>query len=79
MTEPLTLALISDIHHGEDDGTKAGGRALEFVRDFVDAVNGMAVDLVVELGDPNPLPSRWNRDAFSLGVRWIIGNNGQGL
>lgn len=51
MTESLTLALITDIHIGEDTGTKAGSRALEFVGDFVAAVNGLPVDLVLDLGD----------------------------
>lgn len=51
MQQPLKIALIADIHHGIDIGTKLGSAALTLMRPFVDWVNAVRPDLVVELGD----------------------------
>lgn len=47
----LRLALITDIHHGEDHGTKLGSHALPLLSDFLEWVAGVGPDLIVELGD----------------------------
>lgn len=47
----LKIALIADIHHGVDMGTKLGSAALTLLQPFVDWVNAIQPDLVVELGD----------------------------
>lgn len=51
MTDVLRIALIADIHHGLDVGTKLGTAALTLLQPFVDWVNAIGPDLVVELGD----------------------------
>lgn len=51
MPNALKIALIADIHHGIDMGTKLGSAALPLMRPFVDWVNAIQPDLVVELGD----------------------------
>jgi hypothetical protein len=51
MAHTLKIALIADIHHGIDQGTKLGSAALALLRPFVDWVNAIRPDLVVELGD----------------------------
>ncbi|MCC7017313.1 MAG: metallophosphoesterase [Rhodospirillales bacterium] len=51
MANALRIALIADIHHGIDMGTKLGSAALPLMRPFVDWVNANRPDLVVELGD----------------------------
>ena len=51
MANALRIALIADIHHGMDQGTKLGSAALDLLRPFVDWVNATGPDLVVELGD----------------------------
>ena len=51
MPSSLKIALIADIHHGIDAGTKLGSAALTLMRPFVDWVNAVRPDLVVELGD----------------------------
>ena len=51
MTAPLKIALIADIHHGIDVGTKLGAAALPLLKSFVNWVNDLRPDLVVELGD----------------------------
>lgn len=51
MANALKIALIADIHHGIDMGTKLGSAALPLMRPFVDWVNAIQPDLVVELGD----------------------------
>ena len=47
----LKIALIADIHHGVDVGTKLGAAAMTLMRPFVDWVDHVQPDLVVELGD----------------------------
>ena len=47
----LRLAVVTDIHHGPDTRTKCGNAALGLTRDFVEAVNALQPDAVVELGD----------------------------
>lgn len=51
MADSLKIALITDIHHGVDVGTKLGAAALTLLQPFVDWVNDIRPDLVVELGD----------------------------
>jgi Icc protein len=51
MTQALKIALIADIHHGIDVGTKLGSAALPLLQPFVDWVNDVRPHLVVELGD----------------------------
>jgi Icc protein len=51
MATALKIALIADIHHGNDIGTKLGSAALVLMQPFVDWVNAIRPDLVVELGD----------------------------
>ena len=51
MPTRLKIALIADIHHGVDVGTKLGSAALTLMRPFVDWVDAINPDLVVELGD----------------------------
>jgi Icc protein len=51
MAHALKVALIADIHHGVDIGTKLGSAALPLLQPFVEWVNAIRPDLVVELGD----------------------------
>jgi predicted phosphodiesterase len=51
MAHALRIALIADIHHGVDIGTKLGSAALTLLQPFVEWVNAVRPDLVVELGD----------------------------
>ena len=51
MVDSLRIALIADIHHGIDVGTKLGSAALTLLQPFVDWVTHVQPDLVVELGD----------------------------
>lgn len=51
MAQALKIALIADIHHGIDVGTKLGSAALTLLQPFVDWVHGIRPHLVVELGD----------------------------
>ena len=51
MPNTLKIAVIADIHHGIDVGTKLGSAAVTLMRPFVDWVNSVSPDLVVELGD----------------------------
>ncbi len=51
MTLPIRLALITDIHHGRFTEAKAGPEALRLLDEFIDAVNDLGADLVVDLGD----------------------------
>jgi metallophosphoesterase superfamily enzyme len=67
MANALKIALIADIHHGVDQGTKLGSAALALMQPFVDWVNAIRPDLVVELGDRiNDLDKdadlKWTRD-----------------
>jgi len=70
MANALRIALIADIHHGVDQGTKLGSAALTLLQPFVDWVNAIGPDLVVELGDRiNDLDKdadrQWTRDIAS--------------
>ncbi len=51
MVNSVRLALVTDIHHGADIGTKGGRQALPLLHDFCDWVEGMQPDLVVDFGD----------------------------
>ena len=51
MTEPLTLALVTDIHNGRASLTKRGPEALRLVEEFIEFAETSSPDLVVELGD----------------------------
>jgi Icc protein len=51
MSAALRIALVTDIHHGADTGTKVGSQALPLLRRFCDRAEDLAVDLVVEMGD----------------------------
>src|SRR5215831_15381059 len=51
MANALRIALIADIHHGVDQGTKLGSAALDLMQPFVDWVNAIQPEIVVELGD----------------------------
>ena len=70
MANTLRIALIADIHHGVDQGTKLGSAALALLQPFVDWVNAIGPSLVVELGDRiNDLDKdadrMWTRDIAS--------------
>src|SRR5262245_49941049 len=86
MANTLQIALIADIHHGIDQGTKLRSAALPLLQPFVDWVNAITPDLVVELGDRiNDLDKdadrTWTRDiadAFTAVQRpcvHILGNH----
>jgi 3',5'-cyclic-AMP phosphodiesterase len=45
------LAIIADIHHGRDDGTKKGSAALPLLERFIRDVDKGDFDAVIELGD----------------------------
>ena len=86
MATPLTIALIADIHHGVDQGTKLGSAAMALMRPFVDWANATRPDLVVELGDrindrDRDADRQWTRDvahAFAAVQRpcvHILGNH----
>src|SRR4030095_455270 len=67
MATTLKIALIADIHHGVDQGTKLGSAALALMQPFVDWANAIRPELVVELGDRiNDLDKgadlRWTQD-----------------
>jgi hypothetical protein len=47
----LRLAIITDIHHGADVQTKCGRAALALTRQFVEDVNILKPDAVIEMGD----------------------------
>ena len=51
MQKPLTIAVISDIHHGPDRFGKKGDEALELLKRVVGQFNSMEIDLVIDLGD----------------------------
>jgi predicted phosphodiesterase len=51
LTEPLTFALVTDIHSGRASLTKRGPEALRLVEEFVEFAETSGPDLVVELGD----------------------------
>ncbi len=51
MPEPLRLALVADIHHGEDKLTKRGGAALGLLDRFLAFAGDWGADMIVDLGD----------------------------
>lgn len=51
MTEPLRIAIVADIHHGEDHFTKKGSAALPLMEEFARFVADARPDAVVDLGD----------------------------
>jgi Icc-related predicted phosphoesterase len=48
---PLRIAVVTDIHHGEDSHTKKGSAALRLIADFARFVDDIRPDAVLELGD----------------------------
>jgi hypothetical protein len=50
-SEPVRIAVVADIHHGQDRLTKKGGRALPLLEEFVRFVEQTRPDAVVDLGD----------------------------
>lgn len=51
MAKPLRLALIADIHHGENSFTKMGGHALPLMAEFRRFAADSSPDAVIDLGD----------------------------
>ena len=51
MADALKLAIVTDIHHGADTGTKRGSAALPLLRRFIDFADNWAPDAVLDLGD----------------------------
>lgn len=51
MTRPLRLAIVADIHHGENSFTKVGARALPLMAEFARFVADARPDAVIDLGD----------------------------
>ena len=51
MADTLRLALVADIHHGEDHFTKKGSAALDLMQDFARFVADVRPDAVIDLGD----------------------------
>ncbi len=49
----LRLALIADIHHGPDQGTKMGAAALPLMQDVLPELKAANADAVIELGGPH--------------------------
>lgn len=47
----LRLALIADIHHGPDKGTKIGSAAVPLMRDVLPELQAVNAHAVIELGD----------------------------
>ncbi|MFW6234286.1 MAG: metallophosphoesterase family protein [Spirochaetota bacterium] len=47
----VRVAVIADIHHGRDDETKLGSKALSLLDDALAAISGVNPDLLVDLGD----------------------------
>ena len=45
------LAIVTDVHHGQDSFTKKGTAALGLLEQFTDEVSGGAFDAVIDLGD----------------------------
>jgi 3',5'-cyclic-AMP phosphodiesterase len=48
---PLRIAVVTDIHHGEDSQTKKGSAALRLIADFARFVDDVRPDAVLDLGD----------------------------
>lgn len=51
MPEPIKLAIVSDIHHGDDKLTKRGSAALGLLEDFLAFAGDWGADFIVDLGD----------------------------
>jgi len=51
MTKPLRLAVVADIHHGDDHFTKKGSAALPLLAEFRRFVADAKPDAVIDLGD----------------------------
>ena len=51
MLAPLKLALVADIHHGQDKLTKRGAAALGLLDDFLRWAGDWGADMVIDLGD----------------------------
>jgi len=51
MTSSIRIAVVADIHHGEDSFTKKGSAALPLMAEFARFVADARPDLVVDLGD----------------------------
>ncbi len=51
MADALKLAIVTDIHHGADTGTKRGSAALPLLRQFIAFANDWQPDAVLDLGD----------------------------
>ncbi len=51
MPDSLKLAVVTDIHHGEDKFTKRGGAALGLLDDFLAFAGDWGADMIVDLGD----------------------------
>jgi len=51
MPETLKLAVVTDIHHGDDKLTKRGSAALGLLDDFLRFSGEWGADMIVELGD----------------------------
>lgn len=65
---PVRLAIVGDIHHGRDFGTKKGTAALGLLGSFIEQVNTAGVDAMIDLGDRiSDDPSNPQRDAELCG------------
>lgn len=51
MADALKLAIVTDIHHGADTGTKRGSAALPLLRRFIAFADDWEPDAVLDLGD----------------------------
>ena len=51
MADTLRLAIVADIHHGEDHYTKKGSAALPLMGEFARFVRDARPDAVIDLGD----------------------------
>lgn len=51
MTAPARIAVVADIHHGQQFVTKRGDRALDLMEDFAAFVTDQRADHVLDLGD----------------------------
>ncbi|MEQ9153365.1 MAG: HAD-IIA family hydrolase [Parvibaculum sp.] len=51
MADALKLAIVTDIHHGADTGTKRGSAALPLLRRFIAFADDWGPDAVLDLGD----------------------------
>lgn len=74
----LSIALLADIHHGPDYGTKKGTKALSLLERFNSFVDGLTPDVTVELGDRitdvDETTDRKNAKEISAALRRIKGD-----